>query len=83
MAEATMGDAIRVVTEEGGIEAASLMADLMEQNTRHTQSITDRVIEGLERRLAEETERADRAEARLEGVYYRVNRLVFGEGFDV
>jgi hypothetical protein len=70
-------DAYEQIGKEGGVEALSLVADIMESNAASTQRLMDSLYEG-ERAAHERTkERLDAAEAQLAAISHRLNALLY------
>jgi 3-hydroxyacyl-CoA dehydrogenase len=59
------------IIDLGGKEAGGLLVQIMDKNARDVECIQNSVQESLERKLAEETARADRAEAQLDRIRTR------------
>lgn len=75
----TRGEAFAVVAEEGGPEAVSLLADLMEHNQRDIEWSMAQQIGYLERKVETLTEQRNAAWDKLDKITRRVAWLMEGD----
>jgi hypothetical protein len=76
--EVTKGDMMAMVAKAGGSDSVRFITDLLESGRRQDESVTNSVIEGLERQLAESQQRCVFLEERLEAIQGRLDWVFWG-----